>query len=83
MDERTKFVGGMKPNLLPCPFCGGESYFTASVNGNQMVYAGCAACGIAFKAQRIYDPSGEYLTKDVVATWNRRAAPASREAEEP
>jgi Lar family restriction alleviation protein len=59
--------------LLPCPFCGGAPYYTRAVNGTQMHYVGCAACGIAFKAQEIYEPGRTRLTKDIVTAWNQRA----------
>jgi Lar family restriction alleviation protein len=58
--------------LRNCPFCGGEPYYTESVNGSKMIYVGCCACGIAFKAQKIYSPTGEMPTKDVIAAWNQR-----------
>jgi Lar family restriction alleviation protein len=66
-----------KPTLLPCPFCGGKASYTRAVNGSQMHYAGCGACGIAFKAQEVreVDPTRDHLTKDIVAAWNRRAVP--------
>ena len=61
--------------LLPCPFCGGQAYYTQSVNGSQMHYIGCSSCGIAFKAQETGGPGFVKLTKDIVAAWNKRAAP--------
>ena len=60
------------PELLPCPFCGGEAYLTESVNGSCMVYIGCAACGIAFKAQKQQFGTEAKLTKDIAAAWNKR-----------
>ena len=64
--------------LKPCPFCGGAAYFTASVNGSNMIYAGCSPCGIAVKAQLIYEPSGWKPTKDVCAIWNQRGDETTR-----
>lgn len=59
-------------DLKPCPFCGGPAYYTKSVNGSNMVYAGCGVCGIRFEAQKIYTGHDE-VTMDVKAAWNRRA----------
>ena len=62
--------------LKRCPFCGGEAYFTKSVNGSNMIYVGCSPCGIQFKALNVYQPNGEWQpTKDVIAAWNHRSPP--------
>jgi Lar family restriction alleviation protein len=60
---------GNKPSeLLPCPFCGGNSEVHAPIRqpaGDWRV--GCCSCGIHKKA-----PKAEYA----IAAWNTRAAPA-------
>jgi Lar family restriction alleviation protein len=58
--------------LKPCPFCGGNSYATRTVNGTQMFKVGCAACGIELKAAWYRDE--DQPTKDLVGLWNTRAA---------
>ena len=62
-------------DLKPCPFCGGQAYYTRSVNGSQMHYVGCSTCGFEFKAQEVHhaDTSLDCLTRDIVAAWNQRA----------
>jgi hypothetical protein len=58
--------------LRPCPFCGenGKPYFSRSVNGTRLITCGCNLCGFHSKAVNIYDPRGNYDTKDVRRIWN-------------
>lgn len=63
------------PSILrPCPFCGGRAYYVRSVNDRDMHHIGCGPCGIVIKASEVHCPNPEasYITKDIVAVWNRR-----------
>jgi hypothetical protein len=81
--EAPAQIPGTDDVLLPCPFCGGPAYYTESVNGSRMVYVGCSVCGIAHKAEKVYRPGGDYLTKDVKAAWNKRALSSAASSPEP
>lgn len=71
-----------KPSLLACPFCGGDPYYTETVNGSNIVIVGCSPCGVYMEAMKCWYPGAAdrdyYLTKDVVAAWNTRAVMAVR-----
>lgn len=65
----------MTPALLPCPFCGGASYFTKAVNGSLMAYVGCSPCGVSMKAQTHgYGDDVFPLSRDIVTAWNTRVS---------
>lgn len=57
------------PELLPCPFCGGEAHIDGTSwttrDGKDQAWATCRKCGT-------YGPS----STDAVAAWNRRAPTA-------
>lgn len=61
----------------PCPFCGGLSYATRTVNGTQMFSVGCASCGVEFKAA--WYRGEEQPSKDIIAAWNQRAPSVPRD----
>lgn len=63
MNDATK-----EPELLPCPFCGGEAHIDGTSwttrNGKDQAWVTCKKC-------HTYGPS----STDATAAWNRRATP--------
>ncbi len=57
------------PDLKPCPFCGGEVYFTTMYVGNDVENCiACEGCDMIFTIDWL-SPDEETLA----AMWNRRA----------
>ena len=60
------------PELLPCPFCGGEAHIDGTSwttrDGKDQAWVTCKSC-------KTYGPS----STNAIAAWNRRAALAAHE----
>lgn len=55
----------MKPELKPCPFCGGRAYLARKGTHKQSSIVECESCGCCLETSEEGDQCGE--------TWNRRA----------
>lgn len=85
--SEDKGVDQAAPELLPCPFCGGESHVgtiryskpledAAWHDGSEITecfFVNCASCGVSNQGLI----AGYRTTEEAIAAWNRRAAPSA------
>ena len=57
-----------RPELLPCPFCGGPAEYSATDGTDHMVGCGAANACPAYAVAGPYDTAAE-----AAAAWNKRA----------
>lgn len=71
LDEDPQYAGAEEPELLPCPFCGGEAVL---VPGNFLVIEWRVICD-HWKNKCLVKPQTLWFTtrEEAVAAWSRRA----------
>lgn len=66
----------MSEELKPCPFCGGDAYFSKAVNGSRRNAVGCPICDIWFETKRNDYRLDSTMERDIVVAWNLRQPPS-------
>ena len=73
------------PELLPCPFCGGEAHeFSSEIDGDGHFIVQCKSCGAEMSRWVQASMSDDYRAAsqlDAVTSWNTRADLAAAQIE--